>query len=112
MNRLAPLDKALVLILVPLWVVCFALSVRTQVQGQGIAFLGLSVEDADSYPVLTGQFSNLYPWDPLDRAGLHSGDRVVRVGDTDLRGVGNALRPSAQLLPAEAVAERERHSPS
>ncbi len=35
MSRLTPLDKALVLILVPLWVVCFALGVRTQVRGGG-----------------------------------------------------------------------------
>ncbi len=54
MSRLAPLDKALVLILVPIWVVCFALGVRTQVRGvAGHAALGLSVEDADSYPTLT-----------------------------------------------------------
>ena len=33
LSRLASVDKALVLILVPLWVVCFALGVRTQVQG-------------------------------------------------------------------------------
>ena len=33
MSRLAPLDEALVLILVPLWVVCFALSVVSVVRG-------------------------------------------------------------------------------
>ncbi len=33
MSRLAPLDKALVLILVPIWVACFALGVRTLVRG-------------------------------------------------------------------------------
>ncbi len=32
MSRLAPLDKALVLILVPLWVVCFGLGVMTQIR--------------------------------------------------------------------------------
>ena len=30
LSRLAPFDKALVLILVPLWLVCFGLSVRTR----------------------------------------------------------------------------------
>ena len=54
MSRLAPLEKALVLILVPVWVVCFGLAVRLQVEGRGTALLGLSVEDANSYPVLTG----------------------------------------------------------
>ncbi len=32
LSRLTPLDKALVLILVPLWVVGFSLHVRTQVR--------------------------------------------------------------------------------
>jgi len=44
MSRLSPLDKALVLILVPLWVICFGLAVRTQLQGRGVAFLDLRVE--------------------------------------------------------------------
>jgi class 3 adenylate cyclase len=88
LSRLAPLDKAWVLILVPLWVVCFGLAVKSQVEGEGVALLGLTVEDADSYPVLTGQFSIQYSWDPLDQAGLQPGDRLIRVGDADLRGVG------------------------
>jgi hypothetical protein len=45
LSRLAPLDKALVLILVPLWVIGFALAVRTQVAGGGQAWIGLSVYD-------------------------------------------------------------------
>ncbi|MDH3213388.1 MAG: hypothetical protein OEM05_12970 [Myxococcales bacterium] len=90
MGRLEPLDKALVVILVPLWVVCFALSVRTQIDGGGVVAggLGLSVEDAESYPALTGEFSTLYPSNPLEKAGLRPGDVLVRVGGTDLRGVG------------------------
>jgi hypothetical protein len=56
LSRLAPLDKALVLILVPLWVVCFGLAVKTQIEGGGVAFLGLSLADAESHPVLTGDF--------------------------------------------------------
>jgi len=35
MSRLSPLDKALVLILVPLWVVCFVLSLKLQTEAQG-----------------------------------------------------------------------------
>ena len=75
MSRLAPLDKALVLILVPLWVVCFGLGVMTQVRGGPVALtgLGLSLEDAESYPTLTGEFLHFaHPWDPLAAA--------VRVG--------------------------------
>ncbi|MCZ6465230.1 MAG: hypothetical protein O7A09_12925, partial [Proteobacteria bacterium] len=91
MSRLSPLDKALVLILVPLWVVCFGLGVRNQLLGGPVAFtgLGLSVEDAESYPALTGEFARIFqPSDPLAEAGLRAGDRLVRVGDADLRGVG------------------------
>ncbi len=81
MRRLAPLDRALVLILVPLWLVCFALSVRTQVQGLGFAQLGLSVEDADRYPVLSGEFGHvIHSSDPLAEAGLRAGDRLHTPG--------------------------------
>ncbi|MCZ6784464.1 MAG: hypothetical protein O7G30_14270, partial [Proteobacteria bacterium] len=88
MSRLAPLDRVLVLILVPLWVVCFGLAVRTQIRGGGLPFVGLSVENSESYPVLTGEFSANYPSDPLAEAGLRAGDRLVRVGEADLLGVG------------------------
>jgi len=88
LSRLAPLDKALVLILVPLWIVIFGFAVGLQVQGRGTALLGLSVEDSQSYPVLTGQVSAQYSWDPLDRAGLQPGDLLLRAGNADLRGVG------------------------
>jgi hypothetical protein len=89
LSRLAPFDKALVLILVPLWVVCFALGVRTQVRGGGVASIVLTVEDADHYPVLTGEFDPVvHESDPLAEAGLRAGDRLIQVGDADLRGVG------------------------
>jgi class 3 adenylate cyclase len=79
----------LVLILVPLWVVCFALGVRTQVQGEGVAGVGLWVEDGESYPTLTGEFVRVvHRSDPLVEAGLRAGDRLIRLGDADLRGVG------------------------
>jgi class 3 adenylate cyclase len=87
-SRIAPLDKALVLILVPLWVVCFALGVRTQLRGTTAAHLGLSVADAGTYPVLTGEFSSItHASDPLAAAGLRAGDRLIRLGDADLLGV-------------------------
>ena len=74
MSRLTPLDKVLVLVLVPLWVIVFALALRTQVQGGGFAAVGLSVEDADAYPGLTGGFSHfIHSSDPLAAAGLHAG---------------------------------------
>jgi class 3 adenylate cyclase len=89
LSRLAPLDKTLVLILVPLWVLCFALAVRMQLAGGGYANIGLSVAGADSYPVLNGDFSPEYPSNPLEEAGLSAGDLLVRAGGADLRGIGN-----------------------
>ena len=50
--------------------------------------MGMSLDDADSYPVLTGGFAPGYTWDPLEQAGLQPGDRLVRIGNADLRGVG------------------------
>ncbi|MBW2448744.1 MAG: hypothetical protein JRG83_22910, partial [Deltaproteobacteria bacterium] len=89
MSRLAPLDKALVLILVPIWVVCFSLGVKSQIDGGGFAALGLSIEAPDAYPVLTGGFQRApHASDPLGPAGLRAGDRLIRLGEIDLRGVG------------------------
>ena len=70
LSRLAPLDKALVLILVPLWVVCFSLSIRTQVRGAGSLNLGLTLADAESYPVLTGEFARTHATNPIEEAGV------------------------------------------
>ena len=51
--------------------------------------VGVSVADADTYPVLTGQFSRFFHRvDPLAQADLRAGDRLLRLGDADLRGVG------------------------
>ena len=87
LRRLAPLDKALVLILVPLWVVCFGLAVRTQIEGGGAVLIGLSA-GAERYPALTGEFASNYSSDPLETAGLRGGDLLVRLEGIDLRGVG------------------------
>jgi hypothetical protein len=37
LSRLAPLDKALILILVPLWAACFALSLRSVLSQAGFS---------------------------------------------------------------------------
>ncbi len=113
MSRLAPLDKALVLILVPLWAVWFALGVKMQITVGGAAHLGLSLADAESYPALTGEFGFLYPWNPLEQAGLRPGDLLVRVGGADLRGVGTpgfigrAREESGRNLRVGVVYERD-----
>jgi hypothetical protein len=120
LSRLAPLDKALVLILVPLWAVCFGLAVKTQIEGGGSANLGLSLADAESYPALTGEFGRMHPVNPLEMAGLRPGDLLVRVGGADLRGVGTlgfAIRSNEEAgrdLRVAVVYERagERHETS
>ncbi|MEE8474747.1 MAG: hypothetical protein V3T01_05310, partial [Myxococcota bacterium] len=110
MNRLTPLDKALVLILVPLWVVCFAVSVRTQLRGGGFATFAVSVEDAESYPTVQGD-TMLGP-KRLAATGLRTGDRLIQLGDADLRGVGtlalHALRTGDGSGPARAPLIFER----
>jgi hypothetical protein len=96
---LRPLDKALLLILVPVWAACFALGVKTQFHSGGTCDIGLSVADAESYPMLTGEFGADYPSNPLDEARLRAGDLLVRAGRADLRGVGT--------LGFRAISERE-----
>ncbi|MDJ0869086.1 MAG: hypothetical protein QNK03_23460, partial [Myxococcota bacterium] len=122
LSRLAPLDKALLLILVPLWLVCFGLAVRSQVEGGGFIVLGVSLADSASYPMLTGHYYRLHSSNPLELAGLRAGDRLMRLGDADLRGVGgfgfflHAIReagrdPDATLVYERAGEERETRLP-
>jgi len=88
-GRLAPIDRAAVLVLVPLWIVCFGFAVRNQIVVTTGANLALSLETPDSYPTLTGDYSPfVHPVDPLAAAGLLAGDQLIRFGEVDLRGVG------------------------
>jgi class 3 adenylate cyclase len=104
LSRLAPLDKALVLILVPLWIVVFTLGVRTQIREVRNTAIAISVDDADSYPALTGVYLDVfYDFDPLAEAGLRAGDRLIRYGGVDLRGVDT--RDLLALSSDEAVRE-------
>jgi class 3 adenylate cyclase len=109
LSRLGPFDKAMVLILVPLWAVCFGLALKTQLDFHGFAPVELSVEDRESYPTLTGEFLGfMYQGvDPLAEAGLRARDRLVRVGEFDLRGMG-FIRFNERVL---TVAGRRSHVP-
>jgi hypothetical protein len=51
-SRLAPVDKALVLILVPLWAACFVLAVRAQFEVRGMAAVEFSAAGLYIRPTL------------------------------------------------------------
>lgn len=87
MRRLRPLDKALLVTLVPLWTLFFALYVNRLVHGRGVVFVPLVVsasENADGYPTVS------WIWRETGSAapGLAVGDQLLRLGNADLRGVG------------------------
>ncbi len=84
MKRLRPLDVVLLAILVPLWLACFALHVR-EVARDRLARVAVWVTDpgtAASYPIVRG-FWGLQ----AENSGLVVDDQLVRLGQTDLRGV-------------------------
>jgi class 3 adenylate cyclase len=120
LRRLAPLDRALVLLGVPLWLLCLALAIRVQVDGGGLLWLALESRGPDAHPVLIGASAFLHPPGHLEAAGLQPGDRALQLGDVDLRGLGTfgvmvqsgeaaAGRPSVPLIVAR---DGERHEAS
>jgi two-component system, sensor histidine kinase len=97
-RRLATIDQILLATMVPLWVAVFALHVR-QVVLTGLAEPSVytwGAREPDGYPVVGAFRPELH----AETVGLRVGDRLVRVGDVDLRGVGY-LRVYATML-AEA----------
>jgi class 3 adenylate cyclase len=109
-RRPASLERLLFGVLAPIWAVGFALGLRCAVLG--VPFLPVLVSgapNAASYPVVSGFTGGSTP----ETTGLRHGDRLVRLGGTDLRGVGvlqswalvAALRGSDE--PVGVVFERE-----
>ncbi|MBI3300608.1 MAG: hypothetical protein HYZ72_00800, partial [Deltaproteobacteria bacterium] len=91
MRRLRPLDAALLVTLMPLWALFFALYVNNLVQGRPVyhrypsAPVGVSApETADGYPAVS------WVWRESggEATGVAVGDRLLRLGNADLRGVG------------------------
>jgi len=85
-RRLRPLDAAVVLLLVPLWAVSFGLHLKEMLAGR-LAWVPVFVSLAggkDSYPSVSEFRSGARSGDP----GLAVGDRLIRVGEAELRGVG------------------------
>ena len=87
MRRLRLLDVALLVALVPLWIVCWVLSVQMATSGR-LAWVPLSVkgaESAESYPTVR----EFFPGAKEEHPDLLIGDRLIHLGDSDLRGVGS-----------------------
>ena len=85
MKRLGPLDKLELAIPIAIWAICFALSVASAVRGVAWSLGVVSVSGgAEGYPIL----SLFTPWFSREESGLRVGDRLLRLGHADLRGVG------------------------
>jgi hypothetical protein len=85
-QRLQPFDVALLAIFIPLWALCFILYVHGIANGR-LARVPLFVtapDSAEDYPTIR----DFWPGVGTDRLGLAVGDRLLRVGEAELRGVG------------------------
>ena len=104
-------DQILLSTLLSLWLVAFGLQLRAIVL-TGQAMPPLFAEpavSADSYPHVGG----VWPESGQLAPGLRLGDRLIRVGDFDLRGVGyigftaRAVGEAGLALETPLVFERE-----
>ena len=95
MRRLAPIDKALLLTVVPLWVIAFALSLSTAARQVHFshAMVSASASAAD-YPIVVG-FRPYLASEPE----LRVGDKLLRLGDRELRGI-SAFAFQVEVLSA------------
>jgi hypothetical protein len=83
LKRLRPLDRVLLFTLVPLWAICFGLSLLTALRDDHISHVVLSAPAGMAdYPTVAG-FRPFLVVEP----GLHVGDKLLRVGRIDLRGM-------------------------
>jgi class 3 adenylate cyclase len=87
MRRLRTTDAVLLVSLLLLWVICAALHVRQVVSGQlaWVSVYATAPDAGDEFPTVRG----FWPGATADVSGaLAVGDRLLAVGDADLRGVG------------------------
>jgi hypothetical protein len=85
-RRLQPFDIALLVLFVPLWMLCFALYLYN-IANARLARIPLLVNapaSPEDYPTLQA----FWPGTGAEHWGFAIGDRFIRVGETDLRGVG------------------------
>jgi class 3 adenylate cyclase len=77
-------ELALLAVLIPAWTLCFGLFVREALRGgppQAHVLVG-PPEAAEAHPVV----ARLRPGYPADASAVRPGDRLIRVGQSDLRG--------------------------
>src|SRR5262245_65309079 len=95
--------------LLALWVACAALHVKQVARGQ-LAWVGVYVappSGGDDVPTVRGFWPGA---PPTASGGMAVGDRVLRVGDADLRGVGPFGFDAAQIGVADAQDRSEEHT--
>jgi len=85
MGRIRLSDRALVAALATLWALCFALSIRSCLRLDPAPALYVSLpHGTPAYPRMVGRVE----WMETEPTDVRVGDRLTRVGDADLRGVG------------------------
>ncbi len=85
MTRPGSLDRVLLGALIAIWVIAFGLHLRgVFVTGLGQPSISVAPTAPDDYPRVSGFIDSIDP----ARLPFRLGDRVLRIGDTDLRGVG------------------------
>jgi len=93
--RRAP-DKLLFFVLLPIWLVCSALSLPALVRPHGFPHLGVRADEAGGYPTVIDI-------SPQIETELQRGDRMIRIGTVDMRGA-DQLRFFARF-----VVESQQH---
>ena len=90
MRRLRMMDKILLAIFIPVWIVLVGLSVRSMARGDGFAPIGvLAPTGPESYPTVAETrvvFAPLFRVTGVEGVDLQLGDRLIRIADKDLRG--------------------------
>ena len=88
MRQLRPMYRVLLAVLLPLWAACMVLHLQVSIRGRmpSLTLLEPWVVSAgdDAYPVVRGFRPGAQVWSEQ----LAAGDRLLRVGEADLRGVG------------------------
>jgi class 3 adenylate cyclase len=103
-RRLRPADRLQLLLLVPLWALCFGLETRSVLRDTAIAPLFVARADSPGDPYL--RVTGLVPWLATEGEGPTAGDRILAVGDTDLRGadrIGFRVAVAHEVEPGRRV---------